>query len=196
MMMSEPPPAGHRAPSASGQDGRPTSPDGPVTTLRGAGVDVDPRRARTMVIGAALMVLLAVAVVLLVAGLNKNSQADSLHEHGIRVAVTVTGCRGLLGGSGSNPAGYACRGTYTFDARHFEEDIPGTALLHTGSVIRGVIVPNDPGLLSTPGEVADERASWNVFVAPVVLLAIVLGVLAAIVWTSRRTRARHSPVGQ
>jgi heme/copper-type cytochrome/quinol oxidase subunit 2 len=149
-----------------------------------------------MVIGAALVVLLAVAVVLLVAGLNKNSQADSLHEHGIRVAVTVTGCQGLLGGSGSNPAGYACRGTYTFDARHFEEDIPGTALLHTGSVIRGVIVPNDPGLLSTPGEVADERASWNVFIAPVVLLAIVLGVVAVIVWTSRRTRARHSPVGQ
>ena len=163
-----------------------------MTTLRGAGVDVDPRRARTMVIGAALVVLLAVAVVLLVAGLNKNSQADSLQEHGIPVEVTVTGCQGLLGGSGSNAAGYSCRGTYTFDARHFEEDIPGTRLLHPASVIRGVIVPSDPGLLSTPAEVADERASWNVFIAPVVLFAIVLGMLAVIVWAGRRTRAGPS----
>jgi hypothetical protein len=62
-------------------------------------------------------------------------------------------------------------------------------------VVRGVIVPSDPGLLSTPGEVADERASWNVFIAPVVLFVMALGVLAVLVRTSRRTQARRSPVG-
>jgi hypothetical protein len=148
-----------------------------------------------MVTGAVLVVLLAVAVVLLVAGLNKNSQASSLRQHGVPLAVTVIGCQGLLGGSGSNAAGYSCRGTYTFDARHFEEEVPGTGLHRPGSVVRGVIVPSDPGLLSTPGEVADERASWNVFIAPVVLFVMALGVLAVLVRTSRRTQARRSPVG-
>ena len=193
VITSEPTPGGHPAASAPGSGGRGTSPDAPVTTLRGAGVDVDPRRARLLVIGASVVVLLAVAAILLVAGLNKNSQASSLHEHGVPVTVTVTGCQGLLGGSGSNAAGYSCRGTYTFGGRHFEGAIPGTALFHSGSSVRGVIVPSDPGLLSTPGELADQRASWRVFIAPVILLVVALAALAVLVRTGRRTRTHQSP---
>jgi hypothetical protein len=58
VITSEPTPAGHPAASAPGSGGRATSPDAPVTTLRGAGVDVDPRRARLLVIGASVVVLL------------------------------------------------------------------------------------------------------------------------------------------
>ena len=91
----------------------------------GAGVDVDPRRARQLVVAVCLVALAVVAVILLVAGLQKNAQADSLQQHGVPVTVTVTGCLGLLGGSGSNGAGYACKGTYTFDGRHYVRVHPG-----------------------------------------------------------------------
>jgi hypothetical protein len=147
-----------------------------------------------LVAGAAVVVVLAVAVVLLVAGLNKNSQASSLRQHGVPVAVTVSGCQGLLGGSGSNAAGYSCQGGYTFDGRAFKAFIPGSALFRPGSVIRGVIVPGDPGLLSTPGQVAAEHASWRVFIAPAVLLVIVLLGTAILVRTTRRNRARRTPI--
>jgi hypothetical protein len=156
------------------------SPDGPVTTLRGASVDVDARRALRLVIVVGLVALTLVAIVLLVAGANKNSQSVSLHDHGVPVSVTVSGCLGLLGGSGSNGAGYACKGSYTFNGHRYVQAIPGTMLLHPGDVIQGVIVPTDPGLLSTPAAVAGQQASWRVFIAPAILLAIVaftLGVL-------------------
>ncbi len=156
-------------------------------------MEIDPRRARGLVVGAAGVVLLAVAVVLVVAGLNKNAQASNLHEHGVPVAVTVSGCEGLLGGSGSNAAGYSCQGRYTFDGREYERDIPGSALLRPGSVVRGVIVPGDPGLLSTPRQVTDEHASWRVFIAPATLLVIVLLGAAIFVRTSRRNRAHDAP---
>ena len=120
------------------------SPDRPVTTLRGASVDVDPRRALRLVVAVCLVALTLVAVVLLVAGANKNSQSVSLHDHGVPVSVTVTGCLGLLGGSGSNGAGYACKGSYTFNGHRYVQAIPGTTLLHPGDVIPGVIVPDRP----------------------------------------------------
>ena len=41
------------------------SPNRPVTTLRGAGVDVDPHRAAQLVVGACLVGLTVVAVILL-----------------------------------------------------------------------------------------------------------------------------------
>jgi hypothetical protein len=197
MITSEPTPVGGRTPGTAEPEpavGVGPPPDAPLTVLRGARVEIDPRRARRLVIGASLVVLTAVAVVLLVAGLNKNSQATSLQQHGVPVAVTVSGCVGLLGGSGSNAAGYACHGTYTFNGRRFHEDIPGTTLLPPGTVVRGVIVPTNPALLSTPRAVAEQRASWRVFIAPAILFAIVLIVLAVVVVTSRRARA--APVGQ
>jgi len=161
-------------------------PEGPVTTLRGAGVDIDPRRAARWVIGVGLALLGAVAVVLLVAGIQKNGQADSLQRNGVAVNVTVTDCLGLLGGSGSNAAGYACKGAYTFDGHHYEQDIPGGAELAVGSVIRGVIVPGDPRLLSTPALVAEQRSSWNVFIAPAVLLVVLIGLV--VLMATRRHR--------
>jgi len=106
----------------------------------------------------------------------------------------VSGCTGLLGGSGSNGAGYACRGTYSFDGHRYRQSIPGDGLLHSGTVIRGVIVPDDPGLLSTPALVADQQSSWRVFIVPAVLFAVVAVTLAA-VGLSRRRRRRAGGAG-
>src|ERR1700722_7778338 len=105
MINSGPTPSAGGIPAGSEPGVASESPDRPVTTLRGAGVDVDPRRALQLVIAVCLVALTVVAVVLLLAGMKKNPQAVSLHNHGVPVPVTVSGCLGLLGGSGSNPAG-------------------------------------------------------------------------------------------
>jgi hypothetical protein len=192
MIRSEPTPSAGPAPAGAAPGMPSESPDRPVTTLRGAGVDIDPRRALRLVVAACLVAVTVVAVVLLVAGVKKNSQAVSLHDHGVPVTVTVSGCLGLLGGSGSNPAGYACKGSYTFEGHRYVQAIPGNALHPPGSVIQGVIVPSDPWLLSTPAAVADQQASWRVFIAPAVLFALVaiaLGFLLA----RRRRRAPGTP---
>ena len=141
-----------------------------------------------VVVSVCLIALAVVAVILLVAGVQKNNQADNLHQHGVRVDVTVTGCLGLLGGSGSNGAGYACKGTYTFDGRHYSQSIPGNADHAPGSVITGVIVPNSPDLLSTPELVARQQASWNVFILPAVLFLVLAVSLATVAVVRRRDR--------
>ena len=174
--------------------------DQPVTTLRGARGDVDVRRAGQLVLGACLVALVITAVVLLIAGIQKNNQIDSLRSEGVPVAVRVVGCEGLLGGSGSNAAGYACTGAYSVDGHPYSQSIPGTGLLKPGEVIRGITVPDDPTLVSTPAQLAGEHASWTVYVVPVVLLLV--AILVGWVLVARRRRrpgagaaAKTSPTG-
>jgi hypothetical protein len=149
-------------------------PDGPLMTLRGAGVEVDARRAGRVVVGVCISALAVLAVVLFVAGADKNAQITSLRHHGVPVEVTVSGCLGLLGGSGSNQAGYACTGTYTLGGHRHQEAIPGNTFLATGAKLRGVTLPGDPALLSTVGAVATEHPSWRVFIVPTILVIIVV----------------------
>lgn len=159
-------------------------------------MDVDPRRAGQLVLGVTLVALAVVAVVLLVAGIQKNSQDDALARHGVVVDVTVSGCSGLLGGSGSNGAGYRCQGSYTFDGRHYERDIPGDSLLGAGTVIRGVTTPGDPGLLSTPAMVDAQQASWRVYLAPAVIFAVLaIAVVAVVLVRRRRNRSAFPATG-
>jgi len=127
MINSGPTPSAGGIPAGSEPGVASESPDRPVTTLRGAGVDVDPRRAVRLVLAVCLVAATVVAVLLLVAGVNKNTQATSLHDHGVPVSVTVSGCLGLLGGSGSNPAGYACKGSYAFNGHQYMRAIPGNS---------------------------------------------------------------------
>jgi hypothetical protein len=168
--------------------------DQPLTRLRGASVDVDVRRAGHVVLAVCLAAVLVTAVILLVAGIDKNDQITSLRQDGVPVAVRVTACTGLLGGSGSNAAGYACSGTYTVAGRHYEEPIPGRGLLATGSVVRGITVPADPNLLSTPTAVAGERTSWRVFIVPVILFGVV-ALVAVVLLVRRRRKPMASPPG-
>jgi hypothetical protein len=191
MITSEPTPRTDGTTAGSDRPVREPSSDLPLTRLRGAGVDIDPRRAGRLVVAVCLLAAAVIAVVLFVAGVQKNAQTTSLRDHGVPVAVTVKGCLGLLGGSGSNAAGYACKGTYTFAGHRYEQDIPGSASLRPGAVISGVIVRDDPDLLSTPGMVASEQASWRVFIAPIILF-IVFVLLTSLVLLARR-RNRCAP---
>ncbi len=130
------------------------------------------------------------AVAFFVTGARKNAQITSLREHGVPVEVTVTNCIGLLGGSGSNDAGYACRGTYVVDGRRQYEAIPGDTLYSAGTKIRGITVADDPGLLSTAADVAGEHASWRDFVTPTVLLVVLAGLLLVLGLRRRRLLRR------
>jgi anti-sigma-K factor RskA len=57
-----------------------------------------------------------------------------------------------------------------------------------------VIVPGDPSLLSTPGAVADQHASWRVFILPVILFALVA--VALVVLLARNRRRTPGAAGQ
>ncbi len=169
-------------------DGTELPSNGSVGVLRGAPVEVDVRRVTRVAVGLGLAGLAVVAGVLLVAGYQKNSQIDNLRAHGVPVELTVTKCQGLMGGSGSNLAGYDCSGTYTVGGHVFTEDIPGNTLHAPGTTVRGVIVPADPALFSTPATVDSEHASWTVYLVPAVLLAL-LAVLLALVAVRTRHRS-------
>jgi hypothetical protein len=161
-----------------------------VGTLRGAGVQVDAARAARVASALVVVTLVVVAAVLLVAGYRKNAHITELRTHGVPVELTVTDCLGLMGGSGSNLAGYDCRGTYTYGGRTFAEDIPGNGLRVKGTEVRGVVVSSDPALFSTPAAVASEHASASVYAAPIALL---LAAAAVVGWLAvrRRRRAAH-----
>jgi biotin operon repressor len=164
-----------------------------LTTLRGAGVDIDVRKAGRVIVGLCLLALAVLVVVLFVAGVHKNAQINRLRQHGVPVTVTVSGCLGLLGGSGSNPAGYACQGTFTLDGHRYRESIPGNALRPPGTKVRAVAVSGDPPLLSTAHAVATDRASAGVFVVPSILLVILVVLVGALVFRRRRMRSAASP---
>ncbi|MGA2836960.1 MAG: hypothetical protein ABSF84_10225 [Acidimicrobiales bacterium] len=170
-----------------GDDAGPSD-DRPVSTLRGAGVQVDTARAARVAVTVALAAVVIVAGVLLIAGYRKNSQIDELRDHGVPVELTVTGCYALMGGSGSNAAGYDCSGTYVYGGRTYTEDIPGNTLHAKGTTVRGVVASGDPALFSTPSTVDAEHPSASVYIAPAVLL---LAFVAAVGWIVVRNRRRR-----
>jgi hypothetical protein len=165
------------------------SPEQPLTTLRGASVAVDARVVGRVVLGVCVVGLAVLAVVLFVAGAHKNAQINGLKQHGVPVTDTVSACSGLLGGSGSNAAGYRCWGTFTIDGHSYSEDIPGNVLRAPGSKIQVIADPEVPGLMTTPSVLAGEHASSGVFILPAVLVAILVVLVGALALRRRSTRS-------
>ena len=126
-----------------------------------------------MVVGLCLVTLAVLVVVFTVAGVHKNSQINELHHDGVPVTVTVTSCLGLMGGSGSNAAGYSCSGSFTVHGTHYTESLPGSGVSQPiGSTLAAIAVPNDPALdLPEQHRLDSEHASFSVFVLPLILLA-------------------------
>lgn len=173
----------------------------PLTTLRGASVEVDPRLAARVVVALCVVALAVVAVFLSVAGVDKNAEITGLRQQGTPVEVTVTRCFGLLGGSGSNGAGNRCIGTFVLDGTLYHGTIPGNALWAPGTTIRLVTIKSDPGLLASDHQLASEHASWRVFILPTVLVVVATAlVIAIIVRRQRRSEAvglvGSPPVGE
>jgi hypothetical protein len=160
----------------------------PLTTLRGARVDVDVRRAARVIVVILLVALAGIVASLFVADANTNSEITSLQRHGVPVVLTVTGCKALLGGSGSNAAGYRCRGIFELKGHQYQETVPDDSLYALGSKVNVIAAGNDPGLIATPHQVRTERASWNLFIVPVVLLVVLIASLTAIVLRRKSRR--------
>jgi len=157
----------------------------PVTTLRGASVEVDSRRVVAALGYASVVALAAVVVTLFAVGAHANAQIGALRLHGVRVEVKVSKCVGLLGGSGSNGAGYSCSGTFALDGRSYGVRIPGNILRPPGSTVNLVAAEDDPGLVATVQQLKTEHASWKEFVLPSALLAV-LGALVTVLAVRRR----------
>jgi hypothetical protein len=178
-------------------DGTTESPDEPVSTLRGAGagLTVDTRRVGRVIVGLLLVALAVLVVILFVAGIHKNSQISRLRHHGVAVSIRISGCRGLLGGSGSNAAGYTCRGSFTLEGHRYNEALPGDTLHTPGTMLHGVSVPGDPGLVTTVGALTTEHASAKVFIVPTVLALVLVVSVAALALRRRPVRRpdRESP---
>jgi uncharacterized membrane protein len=166
--------------------------DAPVSTLRGASVSVDGRRVGQVVVGLVLATLAVLGIVFIVVGVNKNNQINELKDHGVPVTYVVSKCLGLLGGSGSNAAGYSCQGSYTIDGRRFFEDLPGSSHYAPGARVNAISVLADPSLLSTPAIVNSERASASVFILPAVLLSACALLVLALLLRRRQRRPTAS----
>jgi len=138
---------------------------------------VDPRRAKQVVVGILLTAMAVIGVVLLIAGIQNNSQINSLRHDGVPVTVTVDSCLGLMGGTGQNSVGYSCTGTYILGGTQYRQAIPGIAFHAPGSAVQGIAVPDDPKLLTTPDELARQHASWSAFIIPGLLLLFVAATL-------------------
>jgi len=152
----------------------------PLSRLRGAAVEADARRVGAVVSWLCVAALTSLVVALFVAGADKNSEITQLRRQGVPVEVTVSSCLGLMGGSGSNVAGYSCKGSFTHDGHRYRTQLPGTALHPRGFKLRAVAVVDDPGLVSTPAAVASEHPSTTVFILPGLLslvLALAVGIL-------------------
>lgn len=160
--------------------------------LRGAAVDVNLRRL-ARILGLALLTGVVVVIgVLVAAGASKNAQLDELHDHGLARDAVVVSCRSNLGGSGSNAVGYSCVGAYRVAGHRYVTALPGSTLLAPGSSVRVVVASTDPGLLTTPGLLRAEHASWRVYLVPAVLAGALLGALGVLWWRSRRAGSRRA----
>ncbi len=164
--------------------------DQPVSTLRGPSVGhVDGRRIGRALVAVCLLGVTIFSVVLIVAGVHRNSQVSELHDQGVKTTLTVSSCLALLGGSGSNLAGYQCRGNVTVHGRSYNEALPGATFYPNGTQLQVIMVPSDPALLNTVHAVDAEHSSATVFVLPVVLLVLVAAVTLAMVVIRRRRPA-------
>jgi hypothetical protein len=161
--------------------------DQPLSHLRGAGVDVDARRVARVLVALVSLALGALAVTFLLVGLNKNNQINQLQRHGTTVDARVSGCVGELGGTGTNAAGYSCRGSFVFGGVTYRVTIPGNVLRDPGSEVRIVTLPSNPYLVETTGALANEHATLRVFVLPIVLFALFILVVGTLL-VRRRTR--------
>ncbi len=167
---------------------------GAVSTLRGAAVDVNARLVARVAVTTCAAALLATVAVLTVAGLHRNAQITALRSHGVAVEVHATSCIGLMGGSGSNLAGYRCEGSFVLNGRRYTDTIPDGVLHRPGSTVRAVTVRSDPALLATVGQVATDRPSLRVFLLPGALLGALVLVGIALLAVRRRSGTVGGPM--
>jgi hypothetical protein len=164
-----------------------------VVSLRGPEVASVGRRFWTSVAAFILALLATVVIVSFVSAVNDNSRIDRLRAHGLSVIVTVTDCVGNIGGSGSNAAGYTCRGAYRLNGVRYSEVIGSKTTFSTsGSQVRCVADPSRRTTIELASAVARSSSSSTVYIVPslLALLFVALGseFLRRLLPSRRRTR--------
>jgi hypothetical protein len=169
-----------------------TTPDD-ASYLRGVRVaDVDTGRVVRVLVVVVLIGLMVLAGVLTVSATSQSSRLSKLRDHGVPVALTVTGCLAISSGIGMSVEYWDCRGSYTLGGHRYNEVIGGSrAHLGDGQVVEAIAVPGDPALVSLSTSVSQPRSSFTPYVTPIILAALsVTGALGLMVW-SRRRRSHH-----
>jgi hypothetical protein len=164
---------------AAGPPGQAHS-DEQIASLRGPEPrPIDRQTLRDIMVGFCAVVLIALSVTFFVTGANHNSTVNDLRQHGVRVQVKVTSCTGELGGSGSNNAGYTCRGSFTLLGKHYQSTLPDNTARKVGSTVVYVTPSDDPGHLTTVTAWQTDSPSAEVFIVPIVLglVGLVIAVL-------------------
>ncbi|HET6793277.1 MAG TPA: hypothetical protein VFH45_02470 [Acidimicrobiales bacterium] len=162
-----------------------------AAVLRGATVSVDIRRVGRVIAAVGVGSAVAVSAALFYAGARKNDRVTRLHHYGVPVAITVSGCRGLMGGSGSNLAGYECSGSFVLDGHRYDATVPDGNVHATGSQVRAVSLPDDPTVLSTPWAAARRHPSATVYLAPAGLMLVSTAGVAALAASAPARRRRR-----
>lgn len=168
------------------------SPDDRVASLRGPTAISIGRKSKLFAGAIGLILQAAVLVVSFLSVTNNNARVDRMKAHGIPVTVTVTNCRGNIGGSGSNSAGYTCRGDYTVNGISYHELIGSMATFSApGTAVRGVADPSRHSTVVLSSAIKSSKASNGAFI-PFGLLAIVF---VALTLVFLRVARRSKPPG-
>lgn len=157
-----------------------------VAALRGAQAASIGRRfwLRAATVG---LVIFAVALGLSFASaLNDHARIDRMKAHGVPVTVTISNCVGNMGGSGSNVAGYVCRGTYAVEGVKYNEIISSmTTFAPPGSHVHAIADPSQHGYIALASAIKNATPSAAAFVV-VIILAVVFVFLVALLFRLRR----------
>jgi hypothetical protein len=160
------------------------------------GPDARPIGARFWLVTATLLlcVFAVIIVVSFISAYNDNARIDRLKNHGIAVTVTVTSCVGNIGGSGSNAAGYTCRGSYRVDGVRYVEVIGSKSTpSDTGTQVRGVVDPSRRSTVELTSAVRASSSSLSAYFVPG-LLAVLLVIATFALRRRRRSSTSRSPV--
>lgn len=165
--------------------------DDRATSLRGPAPVSVGRRFWLLAGVCGLVVFAVVLVVSFLSVANDNARIDRLKTRGMPVTITVTSCIGNIGGSGSNSAGYMCRGDYTVGGAPYREIIGSMATFSaTGTTVRGVVDPSHHGTVVLSSAVRDSSASPSRYVAPGLLSIVLVALTLALRRAARRAENR------
>jgi hypothetical protein len=153
--------------------------------VRGAsGRAVAGRRVVTIAVAVCLLAVAAIGIALAVEAARYNTDIGQLKRHGVAVEVTVTGCVGVLSGTGITASGYTCRGRYLLGGESHDAVIRGTSRRYPdGTAVRAVALAHRPTILYTAAAVAGANTSWRRFdVATGLLLGAAAGAVASVIF--------------
>ncbi|MGC1420026.1 MAG: hypothetical protein WA786_07905 [Acidimicrobiales bacterium] len=168
--------------------------DRPVSSLRGASAASVGRRFWLVAGALTLAAFTAALVVGFVSVANDNARVERLKDHGLPVTVTVINCIGNVGGSGSNGAGYTCRGRYTVGSNAYRELIGSmTTFSASGTTVRAIADPAHHSSVVLASAVEASSASSGSFVVLGLLSLLLVALAGGLTRVARRSRSPGRP---